>query len=340
MASRRCRGRDPPGTSRGRCPELEPEDPPNPEGRWLERLLQEWEDECGEPPWYPEPVAEPESFAAWADRIAEEHRRRHRHRPPPPERGPPRAPPPAWDESRLFRQRQREKEAQVGRARARRSAGGPKSTGGGLKAPQAAGEPPKTPGTPPKPWGTPPKPPPSCASRTSPGPARGGTRRRWHRRLFGGFPPPPTAPPAPTCVSYGNNGPVGTPTVLPGSGGVACAPPTAPAPWPLPPPWRRPSTAAPTPPRGNKRGGETTHPPKKPRWVLRLLAGECWGGSDSFGAPRRLGVGGFRGLCGGGFESLPLFGGAPSHIRSRPLGLFPLTGRWAVTSSGGGGGVN
>ncbi|XP_069629975.1 LOW QUALITY PROTEIN: G patch domain and ankyrin repeat-containing protein 1 [Haliaeetus albicilla] len=25
---------------------------PNPEGRWLERLLQEWEDECGEPPWY------------------------------------------------------------------------------------------------------------------------------------------------------------------------------------------------------------------------------------------------------------------------------------------------
>ncbi|XP_074875300.1 NF-kappa-B inhibitor-like protein 1 isoform X2 [Buteo buteo] len=295
MASRRCRGRDPPGTSRGRCPEPEAEvggwggrgggrrgaggggaaprlphtvppgcvsacpsqAPPTPEGRWLERLLQEWEDECGEPPWYPEPVAEPESFAAWADRIAEEHRRRHCYRPPPPERAPPRAPPPARDESRLFWQRQREKEAQVGRARARRSAGGPKSTGGGLKPPQAAREPPKNTRDPPETAAL-------LRFEDIPWPCPGGTRRQWHRRLFRGFPPPPMAPPAPTGASYGNNGPVGTPTVSPGSGAVACAPPTAPAPWPSPPPWHRPSTAALMPPRGNKRGGGGNHlsPPK------------------------------------------------------------------------------
>lgn len=138
----------------------------------------------------PEPVAEPESFAAWADRIAEEHHRRHCYRPPPPERAPPRTYPPTRDESQLFQQRQREKEAQVGRARARRSAGGPKSTGGRLKPPQAAREPPKNTGDPPETDAL-------LRFEDVPWPCPGGDAEAMASAALRGVPPPPDGPPGP-----------------------------------------------------------------------------------------------------------------------------------------------
>lgn len=135
-------------------------------------------------------MAEPESFAAWADRIAEEHHRRHCYRPPPPERAPPRTYPPTRDESQLFQQRQREKEAQVGRARARRSAGGPKSTGGRLKPPQAAREPPKNTGDPPETDAL-------LRFEDVPWPCPGGDAEAMASAALRGVPPPPDGPPGP-----------------------------------------------------------------------------------------------------------------------------------------------
>ncbi|XP_069630307.1 NF-kappa-B inhibitor-like protein 1, partial [Haliaeetus albicilla] len=103
---------------------------------------------------------------------------------------PPVPPPPAWDESRLFRQRQREKEAQVGRAQARRSAGGPKSTGGGLKPPQAAREPPETAGDPPETAAL-------LRFEDVPWPCPGGDAEAMASAALRGVPAPPDGPPGP-----------------------------------------------------------------------------------------------------------------------------------------------
>ncbi|XP_068779997.1 NF-kappa-B inhibitor-like protein 1 [Struthio camelus] len=131
-------------------PQAAPE-PPSPDGGWRQRLLQEWEDECGEPQCYREDFAapEPEPYDAWADRIAEEHRRkRSRQGSLDAARGPPKPPPgPSHRrreaESRLYWQRQREKEEQVRRARAQRTGGARTAPETSCREPPEAREPPE-----------------------------------------------------------------------------------------------------------------------------------------------------------------------------------------------------
>ncbi|XP_062454530.1 NF-kappa-B inhibitor-like protein 1 [Rhea pennata] len=128
---------EPPAPPRCRHPEPEvPPEPPSLDSGWHQRLLQEWEDECGEPQCYQEDfdVPEPEPYDAWADRIAEEHhRKRSRWGGLSASRGPlksARGPSP-WHheaESQLYWQRQHEKEEQVQQARAQRAGRGPKTS--------------------------------------------------------------------------------------------------------------------------------------------------------------------------------------------------------------------
>ncbi|XP_067172989.1 NF-kappa-B inhibitor-like protein 1 [Apteryx mantelli] len=195
---------EPPAPPRRRCPEPEvprgcpqpPPEPPSPDGGWHQRLLQEWEDECGEPQCYREDFAvpEPEPYDAWADRIAEEHRRKQSRRggldaaggAPKPPRGP--LPRHRATESQLYWQRQREKEEQVRRAQAQRARGAPKPSAReppepGTREPLDAQEPPE----------------PSTLLRYDdiPWPCTGGGPEAMAAAALAAAPAPPTGAPGP-----------------------------------------------------------------------------------------------------------------------------------------------